>query len=142
MFLVSLFLMFSKPTVSRLLFFHIFLKKKPPYIFTLKARNIQRERKERETERETERERDRERDREKERHLKKWRNWRNYRKEKREDRRENREESGHTVPALPLFFYPLDYILATVKPVNPHFEPIPLPPFQKVLILCGFYPYY
>ena len=88
-----------------------------------------------ETDKEREkREKEKERKREKERHLKNLRNWRKYRKEK-------REESGHTVPAPPLFFYPLGYILPTVKPMELHFEPIPLPPFQEFLILCGFYPY-
>ena len=103
MFLSSLFLLFSRLTVSRLLGFHIFFQKKSPYIFTLKARNILREMKERERERE----RDRDRDREKERHLKKWRNWRNYRKEKRKERKEKRAGTLCQLPfvLLPFMLY-------------------------------------
>ena len=79
----------------------------------------ERERKERETERD--RETEKETDREEERHLKNWRNWRNYRKEKRRER-------AHCASS-PLFFYPLGYIFRSVKPVQLHFESIPLPPF-------------
>ena len=53
---------------------------------------------------------------------------------------EKRRERAHCASS-PLFFYPLGYIFRSVKPVNLHFEPIPLPPFQEVPILCGFYPY-
>ena len=73
------------------------MKKKPPYIFTLKARNILRER-------QREKETEREREREEERHLKNWRNWRNYRKEKREKRKEKR---AGTLCQLPFVLLPI-----------------------------------
>ena len=57
--------MFSKPTGSRLLFFHIFLKKSHLIFLPLKIETYK-EREEREIQREKERERDRERKRHKE----------------------------------------------------------------------------
>ena len=60
------FLLFSRLTVRRLLGFHIFLKKKPLCIFTLKARNILRER-DRERKRQRKREKETEKDRERHR---------------------------------------------------------------------------
>ena len=113
--------------------FHIFLKKKPTSIFTLKARNILRERGKRERQRQRQRETERRRDILKSGEIGEI-------GEIIEKIKEKREKSWHTVPA-PLCSYPLGYIFRSVKPMNPHLEPIPLPPFQKVLILCGFYPY-
>ena len=112
--------------------FSYFFEKKAPFIFLpLKIETY--------TERDRERQRKRKRETERRRDILKSGEIGEI-IEKRREKREKRREMAHCAIS-PLFFYHLGYIFRSVKPVNPHSEPISLPPFQEFLILCGFYPY-